>query len=300
MSTILTDEMGSLQVKEEISIGRKMQMDSYIDLSKKLPPPPLVLSIGTHDFKGVQTPTRFATKGNFSCISGGSKSKKTVFKSMLGAAYIGGNAGMYSPFIKGHRGEADNIFLDIDTEQSEYDSQFVFQRVSNLVGNQWDYYKPHSLRKYDYKERVQFVEYMIYEGEYKDNIGLISIDGIADLILDPNSVFEANNIVQKLMKWTADKHIHIINILHNNPGSDKTKGHLGTYIDQKAETRCVVKSDERGIATVSFPFARGYPVDEFRFKINSDWLPTTHIEDFNPDRNIQPIGANTKFDDEPF
>ena len=43
----------------------------------------------------------------------------------------------------------------------------------------------------------------------RKNIGLIIIDGVADLCSDVNSMEESNYVVQKLMEWTSDLNCHI-------------------------------------------------------------------------------------------
>ena len=91
----------------------------FINIDEELTQPPIALSIGTHKYKGGTYPTQFGSYGDFSCIVGASKSKKTFLKSLLIASYIGGNAYRYAPNIKGHDTK-DKLVLELDTEQSRY------------------------------------------------------------------------------------------------------------------------------------------------------------------------------------
>lgn len=267
--------------KESINF-KKMMHDSFVDISKEIKYNPPAISIGTNIYKGNVYDTPFGSYGDFSCIVGASKSRKTFFKSVLIACYIGGKSQNYFEDIKGHETE-NKLVIDIDTEQSKFHSQRVFKRVCEMVGTTPKQYKTHSLRKYSPVERFEFIEYLIYESEYKDKIGLISIDGFVDLCTDFNDLESSMKLVNKLMKWTEEKQIHITGILHANPNTDKPKGHLGSRILEKAETVAfVTKEDE--CSKVTCNYSRNIPFDEFYFKINkNDWLPykSNKIDDWD-------------------
>jgi hypothetical protein len=49
-----------------------------------------VAGIGTSVYKDNSYPIPFGSYGDFSCIVGASKSRKTFFKSMIEASYLGG------------------------------------------------------------------------------------------------------------------------------------------------------------------------------------------------------------------
>lgn len=255
----------------------KIHKDSFIDIRAKLLPPPIAISIGMNPFNSF--PCRFATYGNFSCIVGGSKAKKTYLKSLLIASYIGGKSIDYAPAIKSHR-TSDKFIIDVDTEQSDWDAQRVFKRVESLTGGLYKNYKPFYLRKYDYKERLQFVEWLLMESQYKNNIGLLSIDGIADLVSDVNDLEQSNNLTQKLLDWTDKTKCHIITVLHKNFGTTKPTGHLGSSVLKKAETVAMVDKDEADInySNVNFDdYTRGGSIDNFAFRINEEGLPIVDI-----------------------
>ena len=245
---------------------------AFIDVTKDIEHPPTAISIGTHTISGKRYPTDFATYGNFSCITGASKSRKTFFKSLLVARYLGKASEPYSKLISSH--DSDELFVfDVDTEQSKSHAHRVSKRVVKMLGvKDHEFYKPFSLRKFLPKERVEFVEWLIYESDFKNNIGLISIDGLADLIDDFNDVKESNRIIQKVMKWTDDKQFHLTTILHSNFGSTKAVGHVGSSAFKKAETICRVTTEEN-ITTVNFSHTRGFPIEDFQFTIDDDALP---------------------------
>jgi len=244
---------------------------AFIDVNTKLDYPKTAISIGNHKVGGSVYPTSFGTYGNFSCIVGASKSKKTFFKSLLVSCYIGGDSDRFSAKIKGHR-KGGEIIIDVDTEQGDWHAQNVFKRIPKMVGGSPDFYKPFALRAYSHLERIQFIEYLIYESDFKDNTGLFIIDGLADLVADFNDLKESNAIIQKIMKWTDDKKFHLLTIVHQNSTTNKATGHLGSSILKKAETICNLVSLE-GRVDVTFPFTRGFPIEDISFTIDENGLP---------------------------
>lgn len=271
--------------EEAKSNMQQMYSAAFIDVTKKLDYPKVAISIGDHTQGGTSYPTSFGTYGNFSCLVGASKSKKTFFKSLLVACYIGGNADRYSELIRGHRAGREFI-IDVDTEQGEWHAQNTFKRIPKMVGGNPEFYKPFALRPYSHLERIQFIEYLIYESDFKDNTGLFVIDGIADLVADFNDLKESNAIIQKIMKWTDDKKFHLISIVHQNSTTNKATGHLGSSILKKAETVCNLAATEGNEVEVTFNYTRGYPIGNITFRINDEGLPTMK-EDF---KEPQPQG----------
>ncbi len=251
---------------------REIYADTFVDVNIKLSAPPLALSIGSHQFKGYTIRRRFGTYGNFSVIKGQEKTRKSFLKSLLVAAYIGGNTVEYAPDIKPHR-KGNEVVLDFDTEQSKYDSENVFKRVGEMVDYNYDHYKPFSLRKLNFTERIEFIEDCILN-VHKDNLGLVIIDGIADLASENNDEIQANLVVEKLMQWSDITQCHIIVIIHTNPNSEKATGHLGTKAQRKAETVCLTETDNDK-TIVRFKTNRGYPIDDFMFYVDENGLPRT-------------------------
>ncbi|HBI39891.1 MAG TPA: mobilization protein, partial [Tenacibaculum sp.] len=84
--------------------------------------------------------------------------------------------------------------------------------------------KSYGLRKESPSERLKLVEHAI---ENTPNLGFVVIDGIRDLITSINDEAESTNMASKLLEWTERYNIHIVVILHENPGSDKARGHIG-------------------------------------------------------------------------
>lgn len=249
----------------------KLEISSYIDPAEEIKRQPIALSIGEYYYAGNHYPIPFGSYGDFSCIVGASKSKKTFLKSAMIASYIGGRAISYFPKMKGHD-TSEKFVLDIDTEQSRYHTQRVVRRVCDMVGSNYEFYKSYSLRKEDAKIRFQFIEWLLLESEYRNNIGLVSVDGSADLLDNVNDLEESNRIVQSFMKCTQKSNCHLITVLHRNHGTMKPTGHLGSAILKKAETVAFVEKVDN-LTKVSCEYSRNMPFDDFTFGISERFLP---------------------------
>ena len=118
-------------------------------------------------------------------------------------------------------------------------------RILRLAGLPTDVHPPLleflCLRGYATKERLRKIEEAIYD---LDDLGLVVIDGIRDLAHDINSPGEATDLITKLMQWTDERRIHIHTVLHLNKGDDNTRGHLGTELNNKAETVLQITKDD--------------------------------------------------------
>lgn len=265
-------------INEPLSIDfKEMLNNALIDPSEELKPQPIAISIGSSNYKGVEYPIPFGSYGDFSCIVGASKSKKTFFKSMIEAGYIGGKSNIYNPSIKGHDSQ-DKFVISFDTEQSQYHTQRVQRRVLELVGANYDLYKTFSLRAYSPKERFDFIDWIVFESDFKDKIGLMSIDGYVDLVTDFNSLEQSTGLTEKLLQWTAKGKMHCTGILHKNFGTAKPVGHVGSSVLKKAETVVFIEKDEeRTIAKCEY--SRNQSFEDITFQVdNHDWLPKQIID----------------------
>jgi hypothetical protein len=250
---------------------KKLFLDSYVDPAEELKPQPVAVSIGYSEYKGTNYPIPFGSYGDFSCIVGASKSRKTFFKSMVEASFIGGDANIYCPSFKGHNSK-DKFVISIDTEQSKFHTQRVQRRVLEMVGSKYDRYKTFSLRAFSPKERFEFVDWLIYESEFKDNIGLLSIDGYVDLVTDFNSLEQASGLTEKLLEWTAKGNLHCTGILHKNFGTSKPVGHVGSSVLKKAETVVFIESVDNE-TTAKCEYSRNQPFDTIVFQVDKNWIP---------------------------
>ena len=250
----------------------------WIDLKTDLPPQPIAIGLGKKN--GYDTP--FGTYGNFSCITGASKVGKSFFKQLLIAGYIGGEARDFTESITGH-GSAGRMVLDFDTEQSPWQVQRNGRNIVQMVNaTASSNYHTYALRELDSKTRMTYIEKTLERVSEKFKIGLVCIDGIADLMHDTNSLTETNEVMTRIMQWTTIYKLHLMTVVHLNFGDNpKPTGHIGSAITKKAETVAILNSDQGegfGTVTVSPKYTRNVPFKKMAFQV-VDGKPMEHPVD---------------------
>ena len=241
--------------------------------------------------------TVIGTLGNFSASIGKAKSKKTFNISAIVASALSGSTVLHyrSTFPENKR-----KILYIDTEQGRYHCQLVLKRILRLADLP-EYKNPDNLimlalRKFSPKLRLAIVEQAI--GTIPD-LGLVVIDGIRDFLYDINSPGESTDIISKFMQWTDDRQIHIHTILHQNKNDEHARGHIGTELNNKAETimQIEVDKEDKTVSVVEAVHIRDREFEPFAFRINEEAIPEL-VESYLPKE--KKIGRPTKEPFEPY
>jgi len=277
------DHYREIDKKEETRMKAEYLLEQcYVDPNVEIEHPPVAISLGETNYETIDGPvtypTPIATYGNISFVQAPPKHKKTFLVTLLSAAYMGGDCARYAGDIKGHR-EGKCIY-HFDTEQGNYHAQVVFRRVLKMSGLTNECYQTYALRALDVEERLNVIEHAITSAE---NVGLVVIDGIADLVQDVNNIEESNKVVQKLMKWSQNLKCHIMTVIHTNFNSEKPTGHLGSALEKKAETQIALSKSEQDeeIINVKCKASRSKSFDDFSFIINKNGLPLVLNDDIN-------------------
>ena len=128
------------------------------------------------------------------------------------------------------------------------------------------------LRECTPDKRKQIIDYMLANME---GIGLVIIDGIRDLMYDINSPSESSELINLLMRWSSEYNLHIHTVLHLNKGDDNTRGHIGTELNNKAETvlQITKSTQDVDISEVKAMHIRDKDFEPFAFRINETALP---------------------------
>jgi len=193
-----------------------------------------------------------ATQGNIQAITGQAKSGKSALLSGFMASTMtptGDTLGVSSSNPDGA------AVLHIDTEQSRYDHHHAILQALRRAGRQappeWLY--SYSLADVTIGERLRLLRHQLDAArKVHGAIHSAIIDGIGDLCYDPNDSKEAFALVAELHKLAIDFDTTILCVLHENPGSEtgKTRGHLGSQLERKAESNLRMTKDADGITTV--------------------------------------------------
>jgi len=209
-------------------------------------------------------------KGGITVVAGKPKSCKTKFCGMLTAACIDPNvySGLFQSFFCEYR--EDVVY--VDTEQSRGEATGLYMNIQKILGVSESVSNliMYSLRQYNYKERLMILDGIL--GEPDLNIGSLFIDGIRDLVSDPNNAEESNAVVSKLMKWSMEFDISIVVVIHQNKVDSNVRGHLGTELMNKADNVILVERNEY-ICEVRSVVSRGKNITPFYFKLDDNGTP---------------------------
>jgi len=233
------DDLG----QRRLSLRQRILPARAFDLQN---PPPIAEPIFSIGRASILTP------GNLAVVGAQAKAGKSAFiGAMLASAMSskGDTLGCISQNPKGH------ALIHFDTEQSPADHH-------NLVAT--------ALRRADVEEPPPWLRsYRIFDLPIPDRLtaleeelsfcarkfgGIHSVilDGVADYCVDPNDATEAFSLVARLHTLTGRYNTGLLAVLHHNPGTEtgKTRGHLGSQLERKAESNLTIDKDADGISTI--------------------------------------------------
>lgn len=142
---------------------------------------------------------------------------------------------------------------------------------------------------------------------------IVVIDGIRDCLVDFNSPEHSNALVDDLMRWAEIYNCHIINVLHENKGSEHARGHLGSELTNKSEVVIRVSTNDNREVCIEPVYCRGEPFEPFALGRDADGIPyliegwkakdskqksTPSISDlelYELFKDILPIGTSLKY-----
>lgn len=218
-----------------------------LSLESAPPRPPIILSALSK---------RLGEAGNLVVIQGQAKAgKSAVVSAILGAA-LGGKGdclGLVSP------NPEEKAVLHFDTEQSRCAH---FDLVSRAVRERAGIYQmPSHFRTYTTLKlsvktrRLALSEEMKRAAADHGGIHLVLLDGVADIATNPNDSEECFALVDELHALADTYQCLLVLVLHENPNSEnnKTRGHLGSQLDRKAQTPIVI---EKGADEIVAMYAR--------------------------------------------
>lgn len=221
------------------------------------------------------------TAGNFSVSIGKAKSKKTFNVSAMVASALS-NRAVLGYKVRMPKGKPAVLYFD--TEQSTAHCVRVIRRINRLCGRDADeishFLYFYGLRRHSPTERLQAINMALEKMGHM--VGLVIIDGIRDCLYDINSPAEATSVTGYLLNWTDVHQCHIHTILHQIKSDDNARGHIGTELNNKAETVIKVEKakDNPSVSVVSPLMCRDKEFAPFAFVISEDGLPVSE-EDFS-------------------
>ncbi len=217
-------------------------------------PPPVELWI--FKIAGVEV----SHSGNITAISAPIKSGKSNFIA----------AGIASVFVMEgdclgweSDGNPDSKWvLHFDTEQSMGQHYGAVSRALSRAGvnSQPEKLRSWNVTGWSQKDALESVFVAISKYCQRGGIHSVWLDGIADLSSGPNEEKECFELIRRVYGETIRGSFPVICSLHFNPGGVKTRGHLGSELERKAETVLALSKKEEVITVESSGKTRGCPI----------------------------------------
>lgn len=137
--------------------------------------------------------------------------------------------------------------LHFDTEQSREDHWHLVARTIRRAGANslplW--MRSYCLTGFNAGQVQEAVWLKVREAAQQfGGVHSIFIDGVADLVSDVNDAEETNSFVARLHALAIEYDCPILGVIHFNPGTEKTRGHLGSQLERKSETN--LRIDKEG------------------------------------------------------
>lgn len=212
----------------------------------------------------------FMGRNSIVTVTGKPKVGKTYISSSIVGALLNGNyLGMQSHL------KADETvkIVFFDTEQKKGRTQIVQKRINKICNHDESYIDDRlimlNVRALSPEERTKVLEETILDVMPT----LVVIDGIRDLLRDFNDIDESGQIIDFLLRMTADTGIAILVVIHQNKADTNARGHLGSELMNKSDTVIELKAQSNKSINISPTYCRDVPFDEFAMRINEEGLP---------------------------
>jgi hypothetical protein len=262
------------------------------DVNNPPPDEPMVMSVA-----GVSV----CHPGNITVIEAAQKAGKSAFVSAGLGRIMSRTEGDFLGW--GSDGNPKNFaVLHFDCEQSKGDHYSLVCRAlkRSTIASAPPWLQSFCLTGWGYADLKKAISAAIADARMRfGGIHSVWIDGYADCVRSPNDEQEAIALVAWLQDQAITRSFPIVGILHLNPGdSGKSRGHLGSELNRKAETVLrITKAGER--STVKTQWARHAPIPsgcEPRFEwsdkekrhvtVSPETINTEREEDLNELRNL--------------
>ena len=193
------------------------------------------------------------TPSNISTITAAVKSGKSAAIEAIAAATFAAEDCDTLGFESGNPG--GKALLHFDSEQSPEDHWHhvdrIIRRAHADTAPKW--LKSYCLTGLTFKQCQECVwEAMRIAREEYPGILAVLIDGYCDLISDVNDSAESNDFVARLHGLAIQYACHISGVIHLNPGTEKSRGHLGSQLERKAETNLQMEKNKDDESSLIF------------------------------------------------
>ena len=213
----------------------------------------------------------FAPLGGIHGLTGQPGHGKTFTFTQLMVAILKGD--FYGLHYELSRDIPNPKVLYIDTEMEKGNTQLVMLRVYEMMG--WQVGSPQEQFKILWlREEVKSVDRWrkTLKAINEMQPTVVFLDGLIDVVSDFNNNTECQDLIYACMSTASHYGISLWCLLHENPGSEKMVGHMGSFLERKA-TDVLKTKKEKGaevIFNVEQKKARSRDLDKWQFKVDDD------------------------------
>ena len=264
------DELIALldKAREQFDSGASIEdrlADRTAEIENEPPEEPVILSLAGRDVLHA---------GNVGVVVAPIKSGKSAFVGSTIAAAVGGSdcdlLGI-SPIDAGGR-----AVIHLDTEQSRKQHWQLLKRAARRAGV--DTLPPsimsYCLTGWEPADLWAALETTLRRADREHGgTHAVILDGVADFVRDPNEIEPSFAAVRRLTRLAESYRCGIVCILHHNPGSEKSRGHLGSQIERKAEMILQLSKDADEVVSLMAPNNRGASIpkkEAIRFRYDPE------------------------------
>ena len=206
-------------------------------------------------------------RGDIAAIKAKSKNGKSFVCSIFASVVLG------TPWGSLQATEDNGKALYFDTEMNKANTAKLARRVHALCGldihSNSDRFKVYALRSMDMQNRLTFIQKRIEE----ERPSFVVIDGIVDLLQDFNDIKQSSDVIQSVMRISADYNCSVLFVLHENKSDENMRGHIGTMSAQKCADVFQVEKQKDGTFNVTECECRNISISDFSFAIDSQGIP---------------------------
>jgi len=197
--------------------------------------------------------TPICTPGNITTISALPKAGKTAFvEALMAAAMTPGGTSRSRPEqadclgVNG-RNQDGGALIHLDTEQSMVDHYSLVERAvpRALLSEPPPWLLSYAMAGFAAVEARAAVRLLMEQGAASfGELFAVLLDGVGDLVCDVNDPAECNALVGELHSLAIKYNCPVVAVIHLNPGTEKTRGHLGSQLERKGETNLRLEKED--------------------------------------------------------
>lgn len=179
------------------------------------------------------------TPGNLTAITAQAKAGKSAFIGAMMAAALTEHPSEVDTFGVRASNPEQFALVHFDSEQSKFDHWRLVERALKRAGrdDMPDWLHSYCTTGYSADRTWSLLKQMVRRlNKEHGGIHSVLIDGIADLCNDVNDAAECNALVASLHDMAIEFDCPIAGVVHFNPGTEKSRGHLGSQLERKCET----------------------------------------------------------------